>query len=90
MLQQDAVAAGSEADILQQQQQQQACRSWGVTDAAGVVQPQMGGQTIAAAAAAAAAVARCRPVMVAMPDGGDVNFYELRPVKLMDLLANEY
>jgi hypothetical protein len=102
MVQQGDVAAGGEGDVSQQRHQQQqqrhACTSGGVIDAAGIEQLQIAGQTTAAAAAAAAATAaavtaaaveRCRSVMVAMPDGGDVNFYELRPVKLMDLLANE-
>jgi hypothetical protein len=84
MIQQADAAGGAGTDVTQQQQQMASL----VGDAAGVGRLQMAGQTIAAAAAAAAE--RCRPVVVAMPDGGDVNFYELRPVKLMDMLANEY
>jgi hypothetical protein len=29
-----------------------------------------------------------RPVLVAMPDASDVNYYELRPVTLLDALTN--
>jgi hypothetical protein len=72
----EAAAAEGEAIFNQQQQQ--------------VPTSSLAEENTHAAAATAAAPGCCRPVMVAMPDGGDVNFYELRPVRLMDLLANQF
>lgn len=40
------------------------------------------------AAAAEGQQSAAKGVMFGMPDGGDVNFYEIRPVELMNMLTN--
>ena len=48
-----------------------------------------GASTVAAAVKAAWQGVSNKGVMFGMPDGGDVNFYELRPVQLMNMLTND-